>query len=110
MPVESEQQVLNAPGSPLATGTPLGNAFAALVLLAAPGYTAGALLAGLIAFTGYGWVAFHPTPPETRTPEQDTPEEQSDPQPQVVQPPPPQPGVPTIPGFVIGQPVPQPEN
>lgn len=42
-----------------------------------------------IAFTGYGWVAFHPTPPETRTPEQDTPEEQSDPQPQVVQPPPP---------------------
>ncbi|WP_246169422.1 transglutaminase-like domain-containing protein [Actinotalea subterranea] len=42
-----------------------------------------------INFTGYGWVAFHPTPDETKTPREDTPQEQSEPQPQVRQPPPP---------------------
>ena len=42
-----------------------------------------------ISFTGHGWVAFHPTPDETKTPRQDTPQEESEPQPQVMQPPPP---------------------
>lgn len=44
-----------------------------------------------IAFAGYGWVAFHPTPDESKTPREDTPQETAQPQPQVVQPPPPPP-------------------
>ncbi|MCL3863200.1 transglutaminase domain-containing protein [Actinotalea sp. K2] len=44
-----------------------------------------------IAFTGHGWVPFHPTPDETKTPRDDVPQEQSEPQPQVMQPPPPPP-------------------
>ena len=42
-----------------------------------------------IAFAGHGWVPFHPTPDESRTPDDQTAQEQADPQPQVVQPPPP---------------------
>ncbi|PVU83793.1 transglutaminase [Cellulomonas sp. WB94] len=41
-----------------------------------------------IAFTGYGWVPFDPTPPRTQTPQQDSSTTAADPQPQVVQPPP----------------------
>lgn len=41
-----------------------------------------------IAFAGHGWVPFHPTPDESKTPSADVPEEESRPQPQVVQPPP----------------------
>jgi transglutaminase-like putative cysteine protease len=44
-----------------------------------------------IAFAGHGWVAFDPTPDESKTPREDTPEQQSEPQPQVRQPPPPPP-------------------
>ncbi|NTW41219.1 MAG: transglutaminase domain-containing protein, partial [Cellulomonadaceae bacterium] len=42
-----------------------------------------------ISFDGYGWVAFWPTPDETRTPQDQTPQDQSEPEPQVRQPPPP---------------------
>lgn len=42
-----------------------------------------------ISFAGYGWVPFHPTPDETKTPSDETPQEESEPQPQVRQPPPP---------------------
>ncbi|HEY3436823.1 MAG TPA: transglutaminase-like domain-containing protein [Actinotalea sp.] len=42
-----------------------------------------------ISFAGYGWVAFDPTPDESKTPRQDTPQQQAQPQPQVMQPPPP---------------------
>jgi transglutaminase-like putative cysteine protease len=41
-----------------------------------------------IAFSGYGWVPFDPTPPRTQTPQQDSTTTPADPQPQVVQPPP----------------------
>lgn len=41
-----------------------------------------------IAFSGYGWVPFDPTPPRTQTPRQDSATTPADPQPQVVQPPP----------------------
>jgi transglutaminase-like putative cysteine protease len=41
-----------------------------------------------IAFSGYGWVPFDPTPPRTQTPKQDSTTTPADPQPQVVQPPP----------------------
>lgn len=41
-----------------------------------------------IAFTGHGWVAFDPTPDESKTPREDTPEQASQPEPQVRQPPP----------------------
>ncbi len=44
-----------------------------------------------IAFQGYGWVAFDPTPPETQTPQEETETTPTEPQPQVVQPPPPPP-------------------
>ncbi|GAA2719973.1 transglutaminase-like domain-containing protein [Cellulomonas aerilata] len=44
-----------------------------------------------IAFAGHGWVPFHPTPDESKTPSQDTPQDRADPQPQVVQSPPPAP-------------------
>jgi hypothetical protein len=44
-----------------------------------------------IAFAGHGWVPFHPTPDESKTPSEDTPQDRSEPQPQVVQPPPPAP-------------------
>lgn len=44
-----------------------------------------------VAFSGHGWVAFDPTPDESRTPTEEMPVEESDPQPQVVQPPPPPP-------------------
>ncbi len=42
-----------------------------------------------IAFAGHGWVPFHPTPDESRTPDDQTAQDVADPQPQVVQPPPP---------------------
>lgn len=41
-----------------------------------------------IAFSGYGWVPFDPTPPRTQTPQRDSTTTPADPQPQVVQPPP----------------------
>ncbi|EYR64241.1 transglutaminase [Actinotalea ferrariae CF5-4] len=44
-----------------------------------------------IAFDGHGWVAFDPTPDESKTPREDTPEQEAQPQPQVRQPPPPPP-------------------
>ncbi|GIG36761.1 transglutaminase family protein [Cellulomonas pakistanensis] len=42
-----------------------------------------------IAFEGYGWVTFDPTPPESQTPQDEQETSQSDPEPQVAQPPPP---------------------
>lgn len=42
-----------------------------------------------IAFEGYGWVAFDPTPPQTQTPQEEDETSPSDPEPQVAQPPPP---------------------
>ena len=42
-----------------------------------------------IAFDGYGWVTFDPTPPESQTPQDEQETSQSDPEPQVAQPPPP---------------------
>jgi transglutaminase-like putative cysteine protease len=42
-----------------------------------------------IAFTGYGWVPFDPTPPESQTPQDETETSTADPEPQVAQPPPP---------------------
>ena len=42
-----------------------------------------------IAFEGYGWVPFDPTPPESQTPQDETETSQADPEPQVAQPPPP---------------------
>ncbi|WP_454049225.1 transglutaminase-like domain-containing protein [Cellulomonas sp. Marseille-Q8402] len=42
-----------------------------------------------IAFEGYGWVTFDPTPPESQTPQDETETSQADPEPQVAQPPPP---------------------
>ncbi|WP_051640097.1 transglutaminase domain-containing protein [Cellulomonas sp. URHE0023] len=45
-----------------------------------------------IAFQGYGWLPFDPTPPPEQTPQENDREKQSEPNPQVVQPPPPPPG------------------
>ena len=42
-----------------------------------------------VAFAGVGWVAFDPTPDESRTPQQQAPQPRSAPRPQVPQPPPP---------------------
>ena len=42
-----------------------------------------------IAFEGYGWVTFDPTPPESQTPQDEQETSQADPEPQVAQPPPP---------------------
>lgn len=42
-----------------------------------------------IAFEGYGWVAFDPTPPQTQTPQEEDETSPSEPEPQVAQPPPP---------------------
>jgi transglutaminase-like putative cysteine protease len=42
-----------------------------------------------VAFAGYGWVAFDPTPPKNNVPIPPDPEAQSKPRPQVLQPPPP---------------------
>ncbi|RMI01710.1 transglutaminase-like domain-containing protein, partial [Cellulomonas triticagri] len=42
-----------------------------------------------IAFAGYGWVTFDPTPPESQTPQDEEDTSQADPEPQVAQPPPP---------------------
>lgn len=42
-----------------------------------------------IAYDGYGWVPYFPTPPTTQTPSDDLVEDESQRQPQVVQPPPP---------------------
>lgn len=42
-----------------------------------------------VAFEGYGWLPFDPTPPEDQEPQQETTEPKPDPKPQVVQPPPP---------------------
>jgi transglutaminase-like putative cysteine protease len=44
-----------------------------------------------IAFEGYGWVTFDPTPPESQTPQDEQDTSQADPEPQVAQPPPPPP-------------------
>ncbi|WP_282945634.1 transglutaminase domain-containing protein [Cellulomonas endometrii] len=44
-----------------------------------------------IAFEGYGWVTFDPTPPESQTPQDEQETSQADPEPQVAQPPPPPP-------------------
>lgn len=40
-----------------------------------------------IAFAGYGWIPFDPTPPSSRTPDDEQAQSLADPQPQVVQPP-----------------------
>ncbi|MGT2463915.1 transglutaminase family protein [Sinomonas atrocyanea] len=42
-----------------------------------------------VAFEGYGWVAFDPTPPKNNVPIPPDPQAQSKPRPQVLQPPPP---------------------
>lgn len=42
-----------------------------------------------VAFEGYGWLPFDPTPPEDQEPQQETTDPKPDPKPQVVQPPPP---------------------
>lgn len=42
-----------------------------------------------IAFQGYGWVPFDPTPDEDKVPNDQTPKPQANPKPQVLQPPPP---------------------
>ncbi|PZU44354.1 MAG: transglutaminase [Microbacterium sp.] len=42
-----------------------------------------------IAFAGYGWVPFDPTPDEDKVPNDQTPKPQANPKPQVLQPPPP---------------------
>ncbi|GAA2200488.1 transglutaminaseTgpA domain-containing protein [Sinomonas flava] len=42
-----------------------------------------------VAFAGYGWVAFDPTPPKDNVPIPPDPQAQSKPRPQVLQPPPP---------------------
>lgn len=42
-----------------------------------------------IQFTGYGWITFDPTPPESQTPQEDDQTSPSEPEPQVAQPPPP---------------------
>lgn len=42
-----------------------------------------------IAFEGYGWVAYDPTPDEDQTPRDSTSDPRSNPRPQVLQPPPP---------------------
>ncbi len=42
-----------------------------------------------IQFTGYGWITFDPTPPESQTPQEDDETSPSEPEPQVAQPPPP---------------------
>ncbi|MEZ3161447.1 transglutaminase-like domain-containing protein [Microbacterium sp. BWT-B31] len=43
-----------------------------------------------VAFDGFGWVAFDPTPPEDQIPSDQTTKPKADPKPQVLQPPPPQ--------------------
>jgi hypothetical protein len=43
-----------------------------------------------IAFDGYGWVPFDPTPPEDQVPNDQTTKPRADPKPQVLQPPPPE--------------------
>ncbi|WP_105567537.1 transglutaminase-like domain-containing protein [Microbacterium halophytorum] len=40
-----------------------------------------------VAFEGYGWLPFDPTPPEDQEPQQETTQPKPDPKPQVVQPP-----------------------
>ena len=50
-----------------------------------------------VAFRGYGWVPFDPTPPPEQTPQQQDQEKPSEPNPQVVQPPPPPPAAVTPP-------------
>lgn len=57
-----------------------------------------------VAFQGYGWVPFDPTPPPEQTPQQEDQEKPSEPNPQVVQPPPPPPGAVTPPDEDTEQP------
>ncbi|NKY41533.1 DUF3488 and transglutaminase-like domain-containing protein, partial [Cellulomonas septica] len=57
-----------------------------------------------IAFTGYGWVPFDPTPPPTQTPQEDQQQAPTQPDPQVVQPPPPPPDAVTPPDEDTEQP------
>ncbi|GEL99615.1 transglutaminase-like domain-containing protein [Cellulomonas terrae] len=57
-----------------------------------------------VAFQGYGWVPFDPTPPPEQTPQEEDQEKPSEPNPQVVQPPPPPPGAVTPPDEDTEQP------
>lgn len=57
-----------------------------------------------VAFQGYGWVPFDPTPPPEQTPQQEDQEKPSEPDPQVVQPPPPPPAAVTPPDEDTEQP------
>jgi hypothetical protein len=57
-----------------------------------------------VAFQGYGWVAFDPTPPPEQTPQKEDQEKPSEPNPQVVQPPPPPPAAVTPPDEDTEQP------
>ena len=57
-----------------------------------------------VAFQGYGWVPFDPTPPPEQTPQQEDQEKPSEPNPQVVQPPPPPPAAVTPPDEDTEQP------
>ena len=57
-----------------------------------------------VAFQGYGWVAFDPTPPPEQTPQEEDQEKPSEPNPQVVQPPPPPPAAVTPPDEDTEQP------
>lgn len=57
-----------------------------------------------VAFQGYGWVPFDPTPPPEQTPQQEDQHKPSEPNPQVVQPPPPPPAAVTPPDEDTEQP------
>ncbi|WP_019136831.1 transglutaminaseTgpA domain-containing protein [Cellulomonas massiliensis] len=57
-----------------------------------------------VAFAGYGWVPFDPTPPPEQTPDEQDSEKPTDPEPQVVQPPPPPEGAVTPPDEDTEQP------
>ncbi|NUU16696.1 transglutaminase domain-containing protein [Cellulomonas humilata] len=57
-----------------------------------------------VAFQGFGWVAFDPTPPPEQTPQEEDQEKPSEPNPQVVQPPPPPPAAVTPPDEDTEQP------
>ena len=57
-----------------------------------------------VAFQGYGWVPFDPTPPPEQTPQEEDQEKPSEPNPQVVQPPPPPPAAVTPPDEDTEQP------
>ncbi|GEK19534.1 transglutaminase-like domain-containing protein [Cellulomonas xylanilytica] len=57
-----------------------------------------------VAFQGYGWLPFDPTPPPEQTPQEEDQEKPSEPNPQVVQPPPPPPGAVTPPDEDTEQP------